>query len=630
LTGSNQAASGKLFFVVVFFLTLVPVFFGSVQSAGSSASGDTPDSIGGNITRPTTATVAKPETYQGNDSSSAYQRGNYFYEKGDYEQALQWFEKALSSDPGDFDSLVGKADSLYRLGRYEDASVSYENALKIEPADFDSWMGKGSSLYNLGLYTESLTAFEKAIEIKPENSYAWYDRGNAFYRLGDYELAVHDFAKGESLNPINADVGDNKELALDKLVESVIGKDLNSTQGALLLREKADKLFDQQKYEGALAIYEKVLEMDSENISLLIRRGNTEYAIGGYEDALASYQKAEGLSPDDPIVWYDKALALHKMGRNNESLVAVERSLEINSSDSSAWYNRGVILEDIGKQDMALASYDKALEINPTHLSALINKGYLLNSLGRYEESLDFFEQAIGIDLSDPVTFNGQGSSLFGLGRYAEALSSYIEATELDSSNTAAWNGVGASYEKLGIYGDALKAYQKVLEIDPENSFAADSISSIKNIVTSKVSGSTIATDGIPANTTTTIANSSGSASKHILAMNLGHGYLLNGSGLIEVFNHDRNQMLLNNSFIVGDYLDTQYLEFDAGNSQTGDYLSVCIDEVERIGYSCDSFYYYPDSYKYQINIDLQDIDQYITDKNGMLELLSPSVDEEE
>ena len=309
--------------------------------------------------------------------------------------------------------------------------------------------------------------------------------------------------------------------------------------------------------------------------------------------------------------------------------VAAERSLEINSNDSSAWYNRGVILESIGKQDMALASYDKALEINPTHLSALINKGYILNSLGRHEEALDFFERAIDIDLSDPVTFRGQGSSLFNLGRYAEALSSYIESTELDSGDAAAWNGVGASYEKLGIYGDALKAYQKVLEIDPENSDAADSLASIKDIVISKGIGPSITTDNITATTSTIIANSSGSASKHILALNLGHGYLLNGSGLIEVFNHDRNEMLLNDTFTVRDYLNTQYLEFDAGNSQPGDYLSVCIDEVEQLGYSCDSLYYYPESYKNQINIDLQDLDQYITDKNDLLELVSPSVDKD-
>ena len=58
---------------------------------------------------------------------------------------------------------------------------------------------------------------------------------------------------------------------------------------------------------------------------------------------------------------------------------------------------------------------------------------------------------------------------------------------------------MAASYEKLGIYGDALKAYQKVLEIDPENSYAAGSLASIKDVVTSKGMGSAIATDNIAA-----------------------------------------------------------------------------------------------------------------------------------
>jgi hypothetical protein len=129
---------------------------------------------------------------------------------------------------------------------------------------------------------------------------------------------------------------------------------------------------------------------------------------------------------------------------------------------------------------------------------------------------------------------------------------------------------------KLGMYGDALKAYRKVLEIDPGNSDAAGSLASIKEIVTSKGIGSTITTDNLTAAaTTTTIANSSGSASKHLLALNLGHSYLLNGSGIMEVFNQDRNEMLLNDSLAVRDYLNTQYLEFDAGNSQPGDYLIV-------------------------------------------------------
>ena len=84
---------------------------------------------------------------------------------------------------------------------------------------------------------------------------------------------------------------------------------------------------------------------------------------------------------------------------------------------------------------------------------------------------------------------------------------------------------------KLGKFEDALKAYQKVLEIDPQNSIAIDRIALINDNVTSK--GTVTATT---TTTTTTIANSSGLTGKIILALNLEHSDLLNGTELIQRF----------------------------------------------------------------------------------------------
>jgi len=81
-------------------------------------------------------------------------------------------------------------------------------------------------------------------------------------------------------------------------------------------------------------------------------------------------------------------------------------------------------------------------------------------------------------------------------------------------------------------------------------------------------------------------------------------------------FNYDGNEKLLNDIIKIPGYLNAQYLVFDAGQSRPGDDVSVCIDEVEERGYSYDSFYFYPEAHKYQINIDLRDIDQNLSNNN--------------
>ena len=57
------------------------MFFGSVQSSGSPASGERPGSIDGNITTATTAMVAKQKLYQGNDSYQLTKKGTIFMKR---------------------------------------------------------------------------------------------------------------------------------------------------------------------------------------------------------------------------------------------------------------------------------------------------------------------------------------------------------------------------------------------------------------------------------------------------------------------------------------------------------------------------------------------------------------------
>jgi tetratricopeptide (TPR) repeat protein len=80
---------------------------------------------------------------------------------GDYETALDYFERVLSVLPDDPATLVSRGHALKTYGRTDDAIASYRRAAEVAPGHGDAWYG----LANLKTYRFSdaeLTAMEAA------------------------------------------------------------------------------------------------------------------------------------------------------------------------------------------------------------------------------------------------------------------------------------------------------------------------------------------------------------------------------------------------------------------------------------------------------------------------------------
>lgn len=54
--------------------------------------------------------------------------------------------KALEIDPNDADAWNNKGNALYNLGNYNEAIECYDRALKIDPKNADARYNKGSAL----------------------------------------------------------------------------------------------------------------------------------------------------------------------------------------------------------------------------------------------------------------------------------------------------------------------------------------------------------------------------------------------------------------------------------------------------------------------------------------------------
>jgi tetratricopeptide (TPR) repeat protein len=96
---------------------------------------------------------------------SCYNRGAAFMAKGDYDQAIACFDKALA----------------------------------IEPSFAEAYCNRGTAYYEKGQYDPAISDFSRAIEIEPDFAQAYYNRAVAYYDKVEYEKALQDVQKAQSL-----------------------------------------------------------------------------------------------------------------------------------------------------------------------------------------------------------------------------------------------------------------------------------------------------------------------------------------------------------------------------------------------------------------------------------------------
>jgi|TARA_B100001750_G_scaffold67147_1_gene53303 Flp pilus assembly protein TadD len=67
------------------------------------------------------------------------------------------------------DELIGIGKKQLDDGQYEDALNSFQEAISLKQNDPDLWNMKGIALRSLGRYNEAIECFNKSLEIDPRD-----------------------------------------------------------------------------------------------------------------------------------------------------------------------------------------------------------------------------------------------------------------------------------------------------------------------------------------------------------------------------------------------------------------------------------------------------------------------------
>jgi tetratricopeptide (TPR) repeat protein len=136
---------------------------------------------------------------------------------GNYQEALNEVDLALTENPNFTLALITKGGILNVLGRYQEAIEVSDRAIALDPREAAAWNNEAYALIHLGDYNKGLTAAQKATELDPNLTEAWVNEGTALIRLGRFQEALAASEKALSLDPSSPEAKLNRNEALTNL-----------------------------------------------------------------------------------------------------------------------------------------------------------------------------------------------------------------------------------------------------------------------------------------------------------------------------------------------------------------------------------------------------------------------------
>jgi len=106
------------------------------------------------------------------NSIGHYNLGNALFQKGDVDEAITQYQKALQINPDYMEAHYNLGCALIQKGRMDEAIIQYQKALQINPDNAEVHYNLGCALLQKGRMDEAITQYQKVLQIEPDNAEA--------------------------------------------------------------------------------------------------------------------------------------------------------------------------------------------------------------------------------------------------------------------------------------------------------------------------------------------------------------------------------------------------------------------------------------------------------------------------
>jgi tetratricopeptide (TPR) repeat protein len=141
------------------------------------------------------------EDEAGRDFTPYFNRGLAFFRTGEFDRAIEDFDKAIALRSFSSESYFNKAGALLQLGDLGNALANYDRAIALNPAYYEAYFIRGQVHDRMGRLEMAIEDFRKASLLRPSDSAAYVHLGIAYGKAGRLYEAVRSFDEATAANP---------------------------------------------------------------------------------------------------------------------------------------------------------------------------------------------------------------------------------------------------------------------------------------------------------------------------------------------------------------------------------------------------------------------------------------------
>ena len=127
-------------------------------------------------------------------------RGTAYYNKGDYDRAIQDIDQAILLNPNEPSFYDTRGVAYKKKSDYDRAIQDFNEAIHLNPNFERAYYDRGGAYIDKDDYDRAIQDFNEAIHLNSNDANAYNNRGVAYQKKGDYDRAIRDYNQAIRLN----------------------------------------------------------------------------------------------------------------------------------------------------------------------------------------------------------------------------------------------------------------------------------------------------------------------------------------------------------------------------------------------------------------------------------------------